>query len=154
MSNVQPENVNAPPDLPDPDGFEMHLGWIAGGTVIVCAIVWGIVFWVTSSSDDHGVGSKLSLASISHNARKDSIVKRSPAFATNKFKTLRGLRNLAVYEARRAYPGAPPIVPHPLVEKGGHFERCLSCHEKGGYVPKYKAYAPVTPHPNFTYCVQ
>lgn len=60
------------------------------------------------------------------------------------------------YEDRRAFPGAPPAIPH-LVDGGPDFEsgkRCAACHVKGGYVPKYNAYAPVTPHPDFYYCRQ
>jgi nitrate reductase (cytochrome), electron transfer subunit len=64
-------------------------------------------------------------------------------------------RTLDRFYSRRAYPGAPPIIPHPLFEDrsfGG--KSCLACHRDGGYVPPFKAYAPVTPHPDFANCRQ
>jgi nitrate reductase (cytochrome), electron transfer subunit len=62
-------------------------------------------------------------------------------------------RDLRTFYARRAYPGAPPIIPHELLDTrtmGGN--NCLGCHRNGGYVPDFKAYAPVTPHPEQTNC--
>jgi cytochrome c-type protein NapB len=65
------------------------------------------------------------------------------------------LRDLEQFYARRAYPGAPPIIPHPLLDKGGFGGRsCLACHADGGYVAPFKAYAPVTPHPELANCLQ
>ncbi|MBM3786036.1 MAG: cytochrome C [Acidobacteria bacterium] len=63
-------------------------------------------------------------------------------------------RTLAQFYSRRAYPGAPPAIPHPLFDKrsiGGR--SCTGCHAKGGYVPVFKAYTPVTPHPEWSNCV-
>jgi nitrate reductase (cytochrome), electron transfer subunit len=63
-------------------------------------------------------------------------------------------RTLAVYHSRRAYPGAPPSIPHP-VDEGGPPERgCLACHVDGGWVPRFQAYAPVVPHPDLASCRQ
>jgi nitrate reductase (cytochrome), electron transfer subunit len=64
-------------------------------------------------------------------------------------------RTLEQFHSRRAYPGAPPVIPHPLFEDrsfGG--KSCLACHRDGGYVPPFKAYAPVTPHPDLINCRQ
>jgi cytochrome c-type protein NapB len=70
-----------------------------------------------------------------------------PAGSTSK-------RTLAVYYSRRAYPGAPPTIPHP-VDAGGPAERaCLACHVDGGWVPRFQAYAPVVPHPDLASCRQ
>lgn len=64
-------------------------------------------------------------------------------------------RDLEEYYSNRAYPGAPPYIPHPLLsEKGIGAESCLQCHENGGYVEQFKAYAPVTPHPEMLNCRQ
>lgn len=64
-------------------------------------------------------------------------------------------RSLRTFDARRAYPGAPPIIPHPLADATSYGGRtCLACHADGGWVPKLDAYAPVTPHPELTSCVQ
>jgi cytochrome c-type protein NapB len=59
-------------------------------------------------------------------------------------------RTLAVYYSRRAYPGAPPVIPHPVDDE----QKCLACHVDGGWVPRFQAYAPVVPHPDFTSCRQ
>jgi nitrate reductase (cytochrome), electron transfer subunit len=64
-------------------------------------------------------------------------------------------RTMKVFEERRAYPGAPPFIPHPLLEDktmGGR--NCLGCHTDGGYVEPLKAYAPITPHPELGNCRQ
>jgi cytochrome c-type protein NapB len=63
-------------------------------------------------------------------------------------------RTREVYYARRAYPGAPPVVPHPVDEGQAFGKACLACHAEGGWVPRFEAYAPVTPHPEMTSCRQ
>jgi cytochrome c-type protein NapB len=63
-------------------------------------------------------------------------------------------RTLAVYYARRAYPGAPPVIPHPVDEGEAFGKACLSCHGSGGWAPRFEAYAPVTPHPEMISCRQ
>ncbi len=64
-------------------------------------------------------------------------------------------RTLEDYYDNRAYPGAPPSIPHPVVKErsyGGN--TCIQCHQNGGFVEKYNAYAPVTPHPEMVNCRQ
>ncbi len=64
-------------------------------------------------------------------------------------------RTLATYYQNRAYSGAPPSIPHAVSDKrtmGGKV--CLQCHENGGFVDKFNAYAPVTPHPQMVNCKQ
>ena len=64
-------------------------------------------------------------------------------------------RTMKNYYANRAYPGAPPMITHPLLsEKGIGGKTCLQCHGNGGYVPQFDAYAPVTPHPEWISCKQ
>ncbi len=66
-----------------------------------------------------------------------------------------GSRTLAMFHARRAYPGGPPMIPHEVEDDrslGG--DHCLTCHGKGGYVPKFNAFTPVTPHPDLKNCRQ
>ena len=55
------------------------------------------------------------------------------------------------YYSRRAYDGAPPTIPHEI-EEG--VTNCLQCHSKGGFVKKFNAYAPRTPHPERANCQQ
>jgi len=64
-------------------------------------------------------------------------------------------RFLANYYSNRAFPGAPPRIPHTISNEmtyGG--KNCLQCHQNGGYVPPLNAYAPLTPHPNLVNCRQ
>ena len=64
-------------------------------------------------------------------------------------------RTLKGFYSRRQYPGSPPYIPHETV--GSSFEasaNCNVCHNKGGYVKKFAAYAPVTPHPERVSCRQ
>jgi cytochrome c-type protein NapB len=64
-------------------------------------------------------------------------------------------RTLDDYYSNRAYPGAPPTIPHPLLSpKGIGGQSCLQCHENGGYVSRFEAYAPITPHPQMLNCKQ
>lgn len=64
-------------------------------------------------------------------------------------------KNLSVYYNNRAYPGAPPSIPHPLIsEKGIGGKTCLQCHENGGYAAQFQAFAPITPHPELLNCKQ
>jgi cytochrome c-type protein NapB len=63
-------------------------------------------------------------------------------------------RTLAVFYARRAYPGAPPVIPHAVDEREAGGRACLACHSGGGWVPRFDAYAPVTPHPELVSCRQ
>ena len=64
-------------------------------------------------------------------------------------------RTLKKYYDNRAYPGAPPSIPHPVTKErslGGN--TCLQCHQSGGFVEKFNAYTPVTPHPEMVNCRQ
>lgn len=64
-------------------------------------------------------------------------------------------RTLDTYYDNRAYHGAPPSIPHPVDEKQNIGDNaCLKCHENGGFVEKFKAYTPVTPHPELVNCKQ
>lgn len=64
-------------------------------------------------------------------------------------------RSLLEMQALRAYPGAPPVIPHAAGE-GQQFggKSCLQCHEKGDYAPQLEAYAPRVPHPELINCRQ
>lgn len=64
-------------------------------------------------------------------------------------------RTLKDYYDNRAYPGAPPSIPHPVAKErsfGGN--TCIQCHQQGGFVQKFNAYAPITPHPEMVNCRQ
>lgn len=63
-------------------------------------------------------------------------------------------RTLAMYRSLRAYPGAPPRVPHGLTADEFRGTVCNSCHERGAFVLRLSSYAPVTPHPEYADCLQ
>jgi cytochrome c-type protein NapB len=63
-------------------------------------------------------------------------------------------RTLAVYRRLRAYPGAPPRIPHGLTAAEYRGSGCGTCHDRGGYAPRFGAYAPTTPHPERSACLQ
>ena len=63
-------------------------------------------------------------------------------------------RLLKDYYKNRAYHGAPPSIPHAVEEMNLGENTCLQCHQNGGFVNKYNAYAPVTPHPEMINCRQ
>ncbi len=64
-------------------------------------------------------------------------------------------KELKTYYKNRAYPGAPPMIPHPLIsEKGIGGKTCLQCHQNGGYAEQFKAFSPITPHPEMLNCKQ
>lgn len=63
-------------------------------------------------------------------------------------------RSLETYYNNRAFYGAPPSIPHTVEERNMGANSCLKCHENGGFVDKYNAYAPVTPHPDKINCRQ
>ena len=54
-------------------------------------------------------------------------------------------------EERRAYDGAPPMIPHPM-EQGGSAGDCLACHADGVKVAGKTA--PVMSHPALVSCTQ
>jgi cytochrome c-type protein NapB len=63
-------------------------------------------------------------------------------------------RSLAFYRRLRAFPGAPPRIPHGLTADEYRNTRCTICHERGGYAARFGAYAPMTPHPDYPECLQ
>jgi cytochrome c-type protein NapB len=63
-------------------------------------------------------------------------------------------RTLAITRTLRAYPGAPPRVPHGLTADEFRDNTCNVCHERGGYAARFSSYAPVTPHPEYRACLQ
>lgn len=63
-------------------------------------------------------------------------------------------RNLQTYRYLRAYPGAPPRIPHELTPEEFRTGACKTCHERGGYSRRFEAYVPLTPHPDNGPCLQ
>ena len=63
-------------------------------------------------------------------------------------------RSLATWRSLRAYPGAPPRIPHGLTPDEFRTGGCTTCHERGGFSPRFGAYVPITPHPEMGACLQ
>lgn len=63
-------------------------------------------------------------------------------------------RTLATVRYLRAFPGAPPRIPHPLTADEFRTDACRTCHERGGFSVRFAAYVPVTPHPERGICLQ
>jgi cytochrome c-type protein NapB len=63
-------------------------------------------------------------------------------------------RTLKTFRYLRAYPGAPPRIPHGLTPTEFRTGACKTCHERGGYSRRFAAYVPVTPHPEMGMCLQ
>ena len=99
-----------------------------------------------------GDGSEVGIGTM---AEADVFDRSDLAFSIQGMKSIKSERNLDDYYANRAYDGAPPIIPHRLIsEIGIGGKTCLQCHEDGGYVEQFKAFAPITPHPDYLNCVQ
>lgn len=64
------------------------------------------------------------------------------------------VRDLATYYGRRVYAGSPPVIPHEVDPETERTQGCNACHETGGFVPRFNAYAPLTPHPEYENCLQ
>ncbi len=63
-------------------------------------------------------------------------------------------RTLVTYRALRAFPGAPPRIPHGLTPEEFRSGGCNTCHERGGFSQRFGAYVPITPHPEMGACLQ
>jgi nitrate reductase (cytochrome), electron transfer subunit len=63
-------------------------------------------------------------------------------------------RTLADFRELRAYPGAPPRIPHAVTAEEFRATTCNACHAAGGYSRRFGAYVPVTPHPEYRNCLQ
>ena len=63
-------------------------------------------------------------------------------------------RTLKTARYLRAYPGAPPRIPHELTPDEFRTGACNTCHERGGYSRRFQAYVPMTPHPENGSCLQ
>ncbi len=131
------------------------------GRIVICAALMAAVVVVGGRMVLSGVGTagpqRLTGAGDTPSLEIESGPFRLAAGALTYQRTAKqaSTRTLRQFYERRAYPGAPPHIPHRLLTAnawGG--AACLSCHQDGGYAPEFKAMTPVTPHPELTACVQ
>ncbi len=128
--------------------------------IIICVILFVAVAFILGEALRYGLKNQTS-DSVEHTFKKSesiilaeggSFLSQTNAPSKN---SQPNSRHLDQFYHRRAYPGAPPIVPHPVDSDMNPFaSKCLTCHQHGGYVPKFNAYAPVTPHPQLVNCRQ
>lgn len=64
------------------------------------------------------------------------------------------VRTLEQYYSRRQYWGAPPFIPHKLMDPTADQPTCLACHQKGGWTEELERHTPLTPHPEKSECRQ
>lgn len=63
-------------------------------------------------------------------------------------------RSLTTWRSLRAYPGAPPRIPHGLTPEEFRSGGCKTCHERGGFSQRHGAFVPLSPHPEMGACLQ
>jgi cytochrome c-type protein NapB len=130
--------------------FIIFLFVILTATTIV---IWSYSYF-SSHEEAHIVGAKISESS--HIPSEKGVFDRSSFALEYSIMPLDPdhQRNLKTYYDNRAFYGAPPSIPHPVFEGSIGANECLKCHENGGFVEKFNAYTPVSPHPDKLNCVQ
>lgn len=129
--------------------------------LLIITLLMLAFLWVFKSSMDTVLTAESSQKEIVVSDELDWGVIESEARVFSKnddaFKRVAGksFKKIGSRVTNRAYPGAPPQIPHSVTENvAASGESCLSCHRSGGYAAKFKAYAPIAPHPHFTNCRQ
>ena len=124
--------------------------------VLMASGVFILGEWVRSGTESMTVGGELLEPMVrSRLVREGSGFRRAETAHDYLRAAEGGSRTLQEFYALRSYQGAPPSVPHPIaMNMTVGAEVCLTCHQDGGYVPKWDAYAPVTPHPEMRNCRQ
>ena len=131
---------------------------ISGFTVIGVSVLFGVNAKLNSSeshTDHHPVWASEHVAP-HHAVAPANVAPPKAALTVHESVPRPGakVRTLKEYYSRRAYAGAPPIIPHAVEFDGVINDDCLACHKDGGFVPEYNAYTPVTPHPEMDNCRQ
>lgn len=146
-------NQESPQQQDQTQGFSVSYGFIAIASGVMLMGAWVLVTLVLQALDPkehHETIKSTKPLMASHLAAPKPSLTISHTFS----RASASQRSLRTFYKRRAYSGAPPRIPHAIHEYKGYMDACLSCHAKGGYVPKYDAFAPVTPHPTLSNCVQ
>lgn len=138
--------------LRTPGNWRMSLPFLA-----LCVTLLGVAVFLIGTSLSTGGAARVSAVGNANAAEMEApIAAEAGAFnsATAGAPSARQ-RHLDTYYERRAYPGAPPYIPHTVgAEQGAWGQLCNACHQAGGFSAEYDAYAPLTPHPQFSNCRQ
>ena len=128
-----------------------------------CIVLMAAAVYITGASFRSGQGEAILTTPLAEPASESRLVQEISGFARAEQalaylkapENPESARTLEAFYGRRAYPGAPPYIPHAIEdEQGLGGAACLVCHADGGYVPKFDAYTPVAPHPEMTNCRQ
>lgn len=128
-----------------------RVGAIAGGIVLLAVGVFVVGEQLRTPRAKAALAPREQLAAV----RAGTFADRAPGLADD-MQTAAGVtvRSLQTYYGLRAYAGAPPVIPHTVAAEIARSQRCGICHERGGFVAKFNAYAPVSPHPEYRNCLQ
>jgi nitrate reductase cytochrome c-type subunit len=147
------------PHEPHPSALPLRIFLIVAAATAMAAVI----LWMTRELDQGEAAapaaSQLRLASpdITIDAEADVFRAASGAFALGPLAPRERSahpRNLTTFRFLRAFPGAPPRIPHALTPEEFRTGVCRTCHERGGYSTRFAAYVPVTPHPELGVCLQ
>jgi len=138
-----------------------RIGLILGALLVMTAVVYFVGGKIRAAHHDHGHGPAADapverlkpLDLVRQGSERPDRVSFTVA-QTTAVPAGAKQRTLKDYYKLRAYPGAPPSIPHPVDLERDNSQSCNVCHEKGGFVPKYNAFTPVTPHPEYENCLQ
>ena len=138
--------------------------------IAICIFLLALLVYVMGESLRHGVGGSARLTEEQpviileeDPTEKEILAEASPFIRRIRLSKTptpsipgASFRDLEKFYGLRAYPGAPPYIPHPVEPDMAVVEApsCLSCHKEGGYVAQFNAYAPITPHPELISCRQ
>jgi cytochrome c-type protein NapB len=153
MSQRRP---NEPPPPSAPLSQRLLLPIVAAGSMVLALVA---VFQTTvtprrTNASTQGDTLVLAAAPIAHEQQVFRMTPASEAIDPDvRRRSTAHPRTLATERLLRSYPGAPPRVPHGLTAVEFRTGHCKTCHERGGYTPRFEAYAPVTPHPEWTACL-
>ena len=128
-----------------------RLGAIGAGVAVLAGGVFTIGGYLRGAPESTAHTAREQLAEV----RAGTFAERAPGLADDMQPAVGvKVRSLQTYYALRAYAGAPPTIPHPVDAEVARGQRCGICHEKGGFVAKFNAYAPPSPHSEYRNCLQ
>ncbi len=128
----------------------------------LCVVLMGAAVVLVGEGVRESRRTEVATAPVAEAARGSELVGEVAAFRSGELAQAfaaapvpaRSTRPLRTYYTRRAFPGAPPFIPHPVEDDRDFGRACLQCHETGGYAPRFQAFTPVTPHPDLVNCRQ
>jgi nitrate reductase (cytochrome), electron transfer subunit len=138
--------------------LSVRLAMIAGAVVLMVALIVTLEQLRAGTEDDPYAGTREAPSTGNPIAHEAEVFRTTPDdFAVDADVPRRDAahpRDLAMFRAIREFPGAPPRVPHGLTTSEYRSTGCNACHERGGYSVRFASYTPMTPHPEYSDCLQ